>query len=25
MTRWAGHVAGVGDNKNVYVVFMGTL
>jgi hypothetical protein len=25
MARWAGHVARVGDNKNVYVVFMGIL
>jgi len=25
MARWAGHVARVGDNKNVYVVSMGIL
>jgi len=25
MARWAGHVAGVGDIKDVYVVFMGIL
>jgi len=25
MARWAGHVAGLGDIKDVYVVFMGIL